>query len=55
VISVLAARNRELLILEKEISALSNKIIVMTDDGSHGQKAGTKQKVFLLLLKTLMK
>ena len=37
-ISVLAARNRELLILEKEISALSNKIIVMTDDGSHGQK-----------------
>ncbi len=38
VISVLAARNRELLILEKEISACSDLVIVMTDDGSYGQK-----------------
>lgn len=38
VISVLAARNKELLILEKEISAFSNELIVMTDDGSCGQK-----------------
>lgn len=38
VISVLAARNKELLILEKEIAAFSDKVIVVTDDGSYGQK-----------------
>ncbi len=38
VISVLAARDKELLILEKEISAFSDQVIVMTDDGSYGQK-----------------
>jgi ferredoxin--NADP+ reductase len=38
VISILAARNRELLILEKEISASSDEVIIMTDDGSYGQK-----------------
>lgn len=38
VISVLAARKKELLILEKEISAFSDRVIIMTDDGSYGQK-----------------
>ncbi len=37
-ISVLGARNRELLILEKEMSAFSDEVIVMTDDGSYGKK-----------------
>lgn len=38
VISVLAARNKELLILEKEITAFSDEVILITDDGSYGQK-----------------
>ncbi|GAB4029220.1 MAG: sulfide/dihydroorotate dehydrogenase-like FAD/NAD-binding protein [Elusimicrobiota bacterium] len=38
VISILGARNRDLLILEKETSAISDKIIVTTDDGSSGKK-----------------
>lgn len=38
VVSVLAARDKELLILEKEISAFSDEVFVMTDDGSYGQK-----------------
>jgi ferredoxin--NADP+ reductase len=38
IISVLAARNRDLLILEKEIRAYSDEVIVMTDDGSYGAK-----------------
>jgi ferredoxin--NADP+ reductase len=38
VISILAARTRELLILEKEIRSHSDEVIIMTDDGSYGQK-----------------
>jgi ferredoxin--NADP+ reductase len=38
VISILGARTRELLILEEEISALSDRTIVTTDDGSYGRK-----------------
>ncbi|HXK62381.1 MAG TPA: sulfide/dihydroorotate dehydrogenase-like FAD/NAD-binding protein [Acidobacteriota bacterium] len=38
VISILGARNRELIILEKEISAISDEVIVTTDDGSYGRK-----------------
>jgi NAD(P)H-flavin reductase len=38
VITVLAARNRELLILENEIGKFSDEVVVMTDDGSHGKK-----------------
>lgn len=38
VISILAARTRELLILEKEIRSHSDEVIVMTDDGSYGKK-----------------
>lgn len=38
IISVLAARNKELLILEDEISQHSDKVLIMTDDGSYGQK-----------------
>ncbi|MBN1819198.1 MAG: sulfide/dihydroorotate dehydrogenase-like FAD/NAD-binding protein [Prolixibacteraceae bacterium] len=38
VISVLAARNKDLIILEKEIRQWSDEVIVMTDDGSYGNK-----------------
>lgn len=38
VVTVLAARNKDLLILEEEMRKWSDEVIVMTDDGSHGQK-----------------
>lgn len=38
VITVLAARTKELIILEEEMRASSDEIIIMTDDGSYGKK-----------------
>jgi NAD(P)H-flavin reductase len=38
VITVLAARTKELIILEKEMRAFSDEVIIMTDDGSYGKK-----------------
>jgi NAD(P)H-flavin reductase len=38
VISILAARNKELVILEDEIRKWSDEVIIMTDDGSYGKK-----------------
>ena len=38
VITVLAARNESLLILQDELAQWSDEVIVMTDDGSAGQK-----------------
>jgi ferredoxin--NADP+ reductase len=38
VIAILGARTQELLILEDEISALADRTIVTTDDGSYGRK-----------------
>jgi ferredoxin--NADP+ reductase len=38
VISLLAAKTKELLILENEIRNNSDEVIIMTDDGSYGQK-----------------
>ena len=38
VISVLAARSKDLIILEDEIRKWSDEVIIMTDDGSHGRK-----------------
>ncbi|EFB31095.1 glutamate synthase (NADPH), homotetrameric [Segatella oris F0302] len=38
VLSVLAGRNKELIILEDEVRASSNQTIIMTDDGSYGEK-----------------
>lgn len=38
VITVLAARSKDLLILEDEMRKWSDEVIVMTDDGSYGQK-----------------
>lgn len=38
VITVLAARNKDLIILEDEIRQNSDEVIIMTDDGSYGKK-----------------
>lgn len=38
VITVLAARNKDLIILREQLAAVSDDVIVMTDDGSMGQK-----------------
>jgi ferredoxin--NADP+ reductase len=38
VITVLAARSKDLIILEKEIRAFSDEVMIMTDDGSYGSK-----------------
>ena len=38
VISILAARNKDLIILEDEIRKWSDEVIIMTDDGSYGKK-----------------
>ena len=39
IISILGARNKKLLILEKEFDRISDELIVTTDDGSYGRKA----------------
>jgi len=39
VISILGARDKELLILEDEFARISDELIVTTDDGSYGRKA----------------
>jgi len=38
VISVLAARTKELIILEEQVRRYSDEVIIMTDDGSYGEK-----------------
>lgn len=38
VISVLAARSKDLIILEEEIRRWSDEVIIMTDDGSYGRQ-----------------
>ena len=39
IISILGARNKELLILEEEFAQISDELIITTDDGSYGRKA----------------
>ncbi|MBO7247933.1 MAG: bifunctional dihydroorotate dehydrogenase B NAD binding subunit/NADPH-dependent glutamate synthase [Bacteroidaceae bacterium] len=38
VISVLAGRNKDLIILEDEVRAHSDEVVIMTDDGSYGKQ-----------------
>lgn len=38
VLSVIAGRTKELIILENEVRACSDELIMMTDDGSYGEK-----------------
>ncbi len=39
VITIIGARSKDLIILEKEMTAIADEIIVCTDDGSYGRKA----------------
>lgn len=38
VLSIIAGRNKELIILEDEVRASSDETLIMTDDGSYGEK-----------------
>ena len=38
VLSVIGARSKDLLVLEKEVAQVSDEMVVATDDGSYGQK-----------------
>lgn len=49
VITIIGARNKELLILEQEIGALSDELIVTTDDGSYGRKGVVTEPLAELL------
>lgn len=51
VISVLAARTRELIILENQIREYSDEVIIMTDDGSYGTKGLVTDGVESVLLR----
>lgn len=45
VIVVLAARTKELVILEEQMKAFADELIVMTDDGSYGKKGLVTQGI----------
>lgn len=51
VISVLAARTADLIILEKEVAEFSDEVIIMTDDGSKGLKGLVTDGVENVLLR----
>jgi glutamate synthase (NADPH/NADH) small chain len=51
VITVLAARNKDLIILHDQLAAVSDEVIVMTDDGSMGQKGLVTQGVEEVILR----
>lgn len=51
VITVLAGRTKELIILEKEMRASSDEVIIMTDDGSYGQKGLVTEGVDAVILR----
>jgi ferredoxin--NADP+ reductase len=49
VLSILGARTRELLFWEDRMAAVSDELVVCTDDGSHGRKALVTQPLEELL------
>jgi ferredoxin--NADP+ reductase len=49
VISILAAKNKELVILQKELEAVSDEVLITTDDGSAGLKGFATHGVQALL------
>ncbi|HCL91084.1 MAG TPA: sulfide/dihydroorotate dehydrogenase-like FAD/NAD-binding protein, partial [Candidatus Atribacteria bacterium] len=51
VISIIGARNKELIIMEEEIRRVSSELIVTTDDGSYGRKGFVTQVLKELLEK----
>ncbi|MCX5777672.1 MAG: sulfide/dihydroorotate dehydrogenase-like FAD/NAD-binding protein [Elusimicrobia bacterium] len=53
VITIIGARNKDLLILEPELTAVSDKLIDITDDGSSGQKGFVSNVLMDLIAKQL--
>lgn len=51
VVTILAARNKDLIILYDQLKAVSDEIIVMTDDGSMGMKGLVTQGVEEVILR----
>ncbi|MDR2120758.1 MAG: sulfide/dihydroorotate dehydrogenase-like FAD/NAD-binding protein [Tannerella sp.] len=51
VIAVIAARTKELVILEDEMKTCADEVIVMTDDGSHGRKGLVTHGVEAVILR----
>jgi ferredoxin/flavodoxin---NADP+ reductase len=51
IITVLAARSKELIILEPEMRANSDEVIIMTDDGSYGKKGIVTQGMEEVILR----
>lgn len=51
VISVLGARSKDLIILEDQVRAHSDEVIIMTDDGSYGEKGLITQGVEKVILR----
>ena len=51
VITVLAGRNKDLIILEEEMRASSDEVIIMTDDGSYGTKGLVTQGIESVILR----
>jgi len=49
VITILGARNKELLILENEASSISDELFVTTDDGSYGERGLVTDKLTALI------
>jgi ferredoxin/flavodoxin---NADP+ reductase len=49
VLSIVGGRNRDLVILEEEMRAVSNELYVTTDDGSYGEKGLVTDKLRQLL------
>ena len=52
VISIIGARTKDLLILEDDFKAISDELIVVTDDGSYGRKALVTQPLDEICQKT---
>lgn len=51
VISVLAARTKDLIILEEEVAKWSDEVVIMTDDGSYGTKGLVTQGLENVILR----
>ncbi len=51
VTSILGARTKDLLILESEVRAASDEVLIMTDDGSYGEKGLVTDKLRQLIAK----
>ncbi len=49
VISIVGARNKELVIIEQEIGAISDELLITTDDGSYGLKGFVTAQLKILI------